>query len=62
MLPQDPVILYSLLNMKLRDSYKSLPDLCDDLDEDEESLLVTMKNAGFVYDRDLNKFVSDRDQ
>ena len=57
MLPQDPVILLSFLNMKLRDKYTSLMDLCDDLDEDEASLLKTMDHAGYVYNRDVNQFV-----
>ena len=56
MLPQDPVILFSVLNTKLRDQYKSLMDLCDDLDEDEASLLVLMERAGYVYDREANQF------
>ena len=59
MLPQDPVMLYSYLNMKLRDFYPSLMDLCDDLDEDEVTLLLNMKNAGYVYDRDKNQFVQE---
>ena len=32
MLPQDPVMLLSAVNMKLRDRYGSLEDLCEDLD------------------------------
>ncbi len=31
MLPQDPVILLSYINTRLRDSYSSLEALCDDL-------------------------------
>ena len=30
-LPEDPVMLLSFVNMKLRDQYASLDDLCDDL-------------------------------
>lgn len=56
MLPQDPVMLLSFLNMKLRDSYASLSDLCDDLDEDETEILKKMKEAGYIYDCDLNQF------
>ena len=33
MLPQDPNILLSYINTKLRDQYPSLDALCDDLDE-----------------------------
>ena len=30
-LPQDPMMLYSAVNMKLRDRYNSLDELCADL-------------------------------
>jgi len=50
MLPQDPMILLSFLNMKLRDSYGSLDDLCDDLDESRDEILDKMQDAGYVYD------------
>ena len=33
-LPQDPAVLLSYVNMKLRDSYPSLAALCDDLGAD----------------------------
>ena len=56
MLPQDPEILVSFLNLKLRDNYNSLMDLCDDLDEDEASLLRIMDKAGYRYDPDTNQF------
>ena len=56
MLPQDPEILVSFLNIKLRDNYNSLMDLCDDLDEDEASLLKIMDKAGYRYDPDTNQF------
>ena len=56
-LPKDPMILFSVLNMKLRDFYGSLDALCDDLDEDKQALLETMARAGFRYDSDRNAFV-----
>lgn len=56
MLPKDPVILLSVLNMKLRDKYSSLMELCDDLDEDEAEILKIMSEAGYTYDRENNQF------
>jgi len=56
MLPQDPVMLCSYLNMKLRDSYSSLSTLCEDMDEDEGDILEKMKAAGYVYDANNNQF------
>ena len=34
MVPKDPVMLLSFINLKLRDFYPSLAALCDDLDID----------------------------
>lgn len=56
-LPKDPMILYSVLNMKLRDFYPSLDALCDDLDEDKRQILEIMATAGFRYDEKRNAFV-----
>ena len=30
-LPEDPMILFSFINTKLRDNYVSLDELCDDM-------------------------------
>ena len=56
-LPGDPILLFSVLNTKLRDFYPSLDALCDDLDEDKARLLSAMAAAGFRYDEDRNAFV-----
>ena len=56
-LPRDPAMLLSVLNMKLRDRYASLDQLCEDLDEDREQLLAVMEAAGCRYDPQLNAFV-----
>ena len=32
MLPKDPIMLLSMVNMKLRDRYASLDALCEDMD------------------------------
>ena len=57
MLPQDPMILLSYLNLKLRDNYSSLDALCDDLDEDKNAIINTMKTAGYSYNESTNQFV-----
>lgn len=56
MLPQDPVILFSLVNTKLRDQYSSLEELCNDLDADRDSLVAVLSAAGWTYDREHNQF------
>ena len=57
MLPQDPFILFSVVNTKLRDQYGSLEELCDDLQADAGALCRTLSDAGFRYDPDRNQFV-----
>lgn len=56
MLPKDPMMLLSTLNMKLRDQYDSLERLCDDLSEDESEILKIMSDAGYKYDKETNQF------
>lgn len=55
-LPSDPMILYSFINMKLRDEYTSLDALCADMDVDKSSLLETLAEVGFEYNQENNKF------
>ena len=54
-LPNDPVMLMSYLNTKLRDGADDLSDLCDALDTDEETLLLRLKNAGLCYEKGSNR-------
>ena len=55
-LPKDPMMLMSLINMKLRDFYPSLDALCEDMDIDKGQLLEKLASAGFEYNQNLNKF------
>ena len=36
-LPSDPIMLLSVVNLKLRDFYPSLDALCDDMDADRDA-------------------------
>ena len=56
MLPKDPMLLLSVVNMKLRDAYDSLDALCEDLDEDRAVLEEKLSAAGFTYDEKTNQF------
>lgn len=56
-LPSDPMILYSVINLKLRDFYSNLDALCEDLDVNREELLDKLEAAGFTYDKEHNCFV-----
>ena len=54
-LPKDPMILYSFLNVKLRDFYSSLDELCQDLDIDRDELKERLFLAGFQYNEEMNR-------
>ncbi len=54
-LPKDPMILYSLLNVKLRDFYYNLESLCEDMDIDKAELEERLVSAGFRYNEEMNR-------
>ncbi len=56
-LPQDPIILLSFINTKLRDNYSSLETLCDDMNVDRKEIEAKLASIGYVYNDSLNKFV-----
>ncbi len=55
-IPEDPMMLMSFINMKLRDNYDSLQTLCDDLEIDPDWLKAKLADAGFEYSAEANKF------
>lgn len=57
MLPQDPIILLSYVNTKLRDQYDSLDALCDDLDADKAELVRKLEAVNYAYSEERNQFI-----
>lgn len=55
-MPNDPVMLLSFINMKLRDQYDSLDQLCDDLDVSKEMIVEKLLKINYEYDEKLNQF------
>ena len=55
-LPKDPMMLFSVINMKLRDCYSSLDELCEDMNVDKDELVNQLKAVGFEYSVEHNKF------
>ena len=49
-------MLMSFVNMKLRDFYSSLDDMCDDMEIDRNEIEETLKKAGLEYSQEHNKF------
>ena len=56
MLPKDPIMLLSMINMKLRDRYASLDALCEDMDVSREEIVHTLSEVGYEYDEKQNRF------
>lgn len=55
-LPNDPMMLFSAVNMLLRDEYDSLDALCDDMNVDRNELTRKLADAGFEYNEQQHKF------
>ena len=55
-LPEDPMMLFSMVNMKLRDCYSSHDELCEDMNVDKDSLIRKLNSVGFEYSQENNKF------
>lgn len=55
-LPSDITILFSFINTKLRDSYSSLEELCEDMQIDSQWLTKRLAEGGWEYNAELNKF------
>ncbi len=56
-LPKDPYMLLSVVNMKLRDIYPDLEELCSDMDADKNSISEAMAKLGYHYSAEENQFV-----
>ena len=56
MLPNDPIMLLSFVNMKLRDQYASLDALCEDMDESKDTIVANLAEVGYEYDPETNRF------
>lgn len=56
-LPKDPIMLYSVINTKLRDFYPSLEALCADMGIEKNELNEKLNSAGFEYNKEINQFV-----
>lgn len=56
MLPSDPMILLSYVNLKLRDQYTSFEEMCDREDISGEEIEENLKLAGYRYNPAVNQF------
>ncbi len=56
-IPQDPFLLLSYVNLKLRDYYPSLDEMCAALDLDKAAVTKKLSGIDYAYDPDSNQFV-----
>lgn len=57
MIPKDPVMLLSFINLKLRDFYTNLDVLCDDMDLDKAEIVEKLTAIDYHYDSNKNQFI-----
>ncbi len=57
MLPKDPAMLLSYVNLKLRDYYGSLEKMCEDMDISREMIMEKLASIDYHYDEEKNQFV-----
>ena len=56
-LPNDPMLCLSVVNTKLRDQYKDLDSLCEDLNVDKQSLIDKLSAIDYEYSTEQNQFI-----
>ncbi|MBQ4058756.1 MAG: DUF4250 domain-containing protein [Lachnospiraceae bacterium] len=56
-IPNDPMMLLSYINTKLRDDYSNLQLLCDDLELNVEDITSKLSSIDYSYNQELNRFV-----
>ena len=57
MIPKDPAMLFSFVNMRLRDFGLDLDVLCEDLDVDRSEIEAILARIDYHYDCEKNQFV-----
>lgn len=56
-IPNDPMMLLSFINTKLRDEYSSFQTLCYELELDQTAITDKLSKIDYTYNEDLNRFV-----
>ena len=57
MIPSDPIMLLSFVNLKLRDYLGSLDAMCEDLDVSKVEITAKLAAVNYRYDAEKNQFV-----
>ena len=57
MLPNDPMMLISVVNTKLRDFYPSLDHLCEDMQVSKDEIIRKLSTIDYHYNKEQNQFL-----
>lgn len=55
-IPNDPIILLSFINTKLRDEFSDLDELCGSLCVSRDEIESRLESVGYKYDKETNSF------
>ncbi|MBE5946973.1 MAG: DUF4250 domain-containing protein [Lachnospiraceae bacterium] len=56
-LPQDPIMLLSFLNTRMRDEKLTLEELCKQFQVSQTEIEDKLDKVGYTYNNELGKFV-----
>ncbi len=56
MIPNDPIMLLSYVNLKLRDEFSSLDEMCDRMDIDKAEIVAKLASVNYRYNPEQNQF------
>lgn len=56
-LPNDPMLLLSVVNTKIRDYYHTLDALCEDMHTDKDKIISKLREIDYEYDESIHQFV-----
>ena len=56
-IPNDPAMLLSFINLKLRDFYPNLDALCEELSVSKDEIISKLSTIDYEYDEGTNQFV-----
>ena len=57
MIPNDPVMLLSFVNLKLRDYFLNLDVFCEEYEVDKDEIIQKLASIDYHYDKEKNQFV-----
>lgn len=55
-IPNDPIILLSFINTKLRDEFSDLDELCGSMCISRDEIERKLESVGYKYDKETNSF------